>query len=112
LWLRQGVIQPTGTPELAQVTEPTAAGPPLDRTPIEAQRIPPASESYRIAKSVFGSGGGVKTSAGLIMNSTLGQSTNLIRRESDTHVLIPGYWGRWYPVLRLHLYLPLMVKEQ
>jgi len=108
----QGVIQPAGTPELAQVTEPAAAGTPLDRTPIEAQRTPPASESYRIAKSVFGSGGGVKTSAGLIMNSTLGQSTNLIRRESDTYVLIPGYWGRWYPVLKLHLYLPLVVKEQ
>jgi photosystem II stability/assembly factor-like uncharacterized protein len=107
----QDVIQPVGAPEPVTVTEPSAPGSPLDREPVEAQRTPPASESYRISKSVFGSGGGVKSSASLIMNSTQGQATNLNRRESSSYVLIPGFWGRWYPVQKLEFYLPLVVKE-
>jgi photosystem II stability/assembly factor-like uncharacterized protein len=102
----QGQTQP------AAADEPAAAGAkPVQREPVDAQRIPPASESYRMAKSVVGSGGGARSSASFVMNSTLGQSTDLIRRESEGYVLIPGYWGRWYAVVRLELYLPLVVKD-
>ena len=46
------------------------------------------------------------------MNSTLGQSTDLGRREGNGYVLVPGYWGRWFPVLKLDAYLPLVLKGQ
>ena len=73
--------------------------------------MPPISENYRISKSVFGAGGGEKRSAGLIMNGTQGQSTDLNRRESIDYVLVPGYWGRWFPVQKLDAYLPLVLKN-
>ncbi|MBN1135553.1 MAG: DUF1906 domain-containing protein [Anaerolineae bacterium] len=112
LALDQDVIQPVRTPELAQAAEQPVSGPLLDRTPVEAQRTPPASESYCISKSVLSSGGGEKSSASFSMNSTQGQSTDLNRRESASYVLVPGYWGRWYPVPKLALYLPLVLKDR
>ena len=83
----------------------------LHREPVEPRRMPPTSETYRVAKSVFGAGGGEKRSAGLIMNGTQGQSTDLSRRESSSYVLVPGYWARWYPVPKVEVYLPVVLKS-
>ena len=101
------------TPAQAAI-QPAATDAPslIRRVPVEAQRTPPASESYRISKSVLGSGGSKKSSASFVLQSTQGQSTDLGRRESNGYILIPGYWGRWYPVVKLELYLPLVVKKQ
>lgn len=83
------------------------------RAPIKPQRIPPASASYRIPKSVFGSGGGTKTSTHYVMNSTQGQSTDLSRRTSASYMLWPGYWSRWTPAtVEYRIYLPLVTKNQ
>lgn len=80
------------------------------REAVEPERIPPTSANYSIVKSVFGSGGGPKTSAHYVMNSTQGQPTDLSRRTSASYVLVPGYWGPWKPVtLEYGVYLPLVV---
>jgi hypothetical protein len=77
---------------------------------VEPERIPPTSANYSIVKSVFGSGGGPKTSAHFVMNSTQGQPTDLSRRTSASYVLTPGYWGPWKPAtLEYGVYLPLVV---
>jgi hypothetical protein len=83
----------------------------VSRASVEAQRTPPASASYRIAKSVFGSGGGAKASTHYVMNSTRGQPTDLRRRHSTNYVLVSGYWSRWiWPTYEYEIYLPLVVK--
>ncbi len=83
----------------------------VSRASVEPQRIPPTSANYRIVKSVFGSGGGEKTSTHYVMNSTQGQSTALRRRQSASYALVPGYWGRWIPSpYEYGVYLPLVVK--
>ncbi|MBN1954463.1 MAG: hypothetical protein JW900_05355, partial [Anaerolineae bacterium] len=100
--------------ETSETDLPGPSAPPsiaAHRDPVEAQRTPPASESYRISRSILAAGGGVKTSASFAMNGTHGQSTDLARRESAAYVLVPGYWGRWYPVLKLDLYLPLVFRN-
>ena len=104
-------VPATGTPAPGTAAGLPASGLAMEGGPVEAQRTPPASGSYRIPRSVLSSGGSEKSSASFIMNSTLGQSTDLRRRESDGYVLIPGYWGRWYAVVKLDLYLPLVVKR-
>ncbi len=112
-----GVVAPSVfelTEILAQPAEHTRAPVP-PRTSTQANRVepvrtPPTSAGYRLVKSVFGSGGGPKTSARYVMNSTQGQPTDLSRRTSASYVLVPGYWGPWKPVtLEYGVYLPLMV---
>jgi hypothetical protein len=83
----------------------------IHRHPVELQRTLPTSATYRISRSVFGAGGGEKSSASFAMNGTQGQSTDLNRRESISYVLVPGYWGRWYPVLKFDVYLPLALRN-
>lgn len=108
---------PTVTPEpialsdLDERHEPDAAlMRSIETQTIEPQRTPPASISYRIAKSVFGSGGGLKESTHYVMNSTQGQSTDLTRRTSDSYVLMPGYWSS-AATGNYKVYLPLVVKN-
>ena len=115
---RQGACGP-GQPDWgffagAPAAQPTGIGDPLAASddPVEPQRTPPASASYRVSRSVFGAGGGARTSASFALNGTLGQSTNLSRREGVGYVLVPGYWGRWFPVLKFDAYLPLVVRKQ
>ena len=107
------IPKPTATPQPVAVDEPLASlSIPVHREPVEVQRTPPASENYRIPKSVFGSGGGEKTSASFVMNSTQGQGTDLSRRQSASFVLAPGYWGQWTPLIFDHtIYLPLVVRN-
>jgi hypothetical protein len=84
----------------------------MQAEPEAPQRTPPASTSYRIAKSVFGSGGGEKNSTHYDMNSTQGQSTDLLRRNSASYVLVPGYWGVSSPrTFDYRVYLPLIVRH-
>jgi hypothetical protein len=84
---------------------------PVQRVAMEP-RTPPSSASYRIAKSVLGSGGGEKISTSYVMNGTQGQSTDLSRRASDSYVLVPGYWGRWIPrTFGYGVYLPLVSRR-
>lgn len=95
---------------ISREIEPTSIT--IHRDPVEAQRTPPASENYRITKSVFGSGGGEKTSTHYVMNSTQGQGTDLSQRQSASYVLAPGYWGQWTPLVFDHtVYLPLVVRN-
>jgi len=104
--------QPLATSQV-ELGEPSAlTSIAVRRDPVEPQRTPPASEKYRIPRSVFGAGGGEKSSASFAMNSTLGQPTDLKRRESISHVLVPGYWGRWFPVVKRDVYLPVVVRNQ
>jgi hypothetical protein len=107
-----GSTQPDwGFSPVEMVESPAPTPIPIDRQPVEP-RTPPGSEHYRIPKSVFGAGGGVKSSTSFVMNSTQGQSTDLNRRQSTSYALAPGYWGRWTPLIYDHLvYLPLAVKQ-
>jgi hypothetical protein len=94
------------------IDSPAISSVPALRTSVEPQRTPPASTNYRIPKSVFGSGGGQKTSTHFVMNTTQGQSTDLSRRTSASYVLVPGYWGAWSPRIFDHkVYLPLIVRS-
>jgi murein DD-endopeptidase MepM/ murein hydrolase activator NlpD len=95
--------------ELDESSAPTSMA--IHRHPVELQRTLPTSATYRISRSVFGAGGGEKSSASFAMNGTQGQSTDLNRRESISYVLVPGYWGQWYPILKFELYLPLALKN-
>ena len=95
--------------ELSEPSAPTSVA--IQRDLVELQRTPPASGSYYISRSVFGAGGGEKSSASFAMNGTQGQSTDLNRRESISYVLVPGYWGQWYPVLKFDVYLPLALRN-
>lgn len=82
------------------------------REAVEPERIPPTSANYSIVKSVFGSGGGTKTSTHYVINGTQGQTTDLSRRVSASYVLVPGYWGRWAPrTFEYVVYLPLVVES-
>ena len=107
------IPNPTATPLPVAMDEPPAPSSiPIRREAVEAQRTPPASESYRIPKSVFGSGGGEKASASFVMNSTQGQGTDLSRRQSASYTLAPGYWGQWAPLVYDYaVYLSLVVKN-
>jgi hypothetical protein len=114
-----GMTDPLSANEINVASVPAEAGdlgadspPGLAWTAAEPQRIPPASTTYRISKSVIGSGGGPKASTHYIMNSTQGQSTNLSRRQSASYVLVPGYWGRWIPlVYDFDVYLPVVTRD-
>jgi surface antigen len=99
------LLDPVEGEENITVTFPIS----VHRTPIEPQRTPPASASYRIPRSVFGSGGGIKQSAHYVMNSTQGQSTDLSRRTSASYVLVPGYWSST-TTGGYKVYLPLVIK--
>jgi murein DD-endopeptidase MepM/ murein hydrolase activator NlpD len=109
--------EPLASPDLISSSEPalmeeslTLAPTSVQRAPVAPQRTPPTSSNYRIPKSVFGSGGGPKTSTHYVMNSTQGQSTDLSRRTSASYVLVPGYWSsRSTP--HYHIYLPLALKQ-
>jgi hypothetical protein len=82
------------------------------RAPVEAQRTPPTSASYRILKSVLGSGGGAKSSTHYVLNTTQGQSSDLSRRTSASYVLVPGYWSRLISLTFEHqVYLPLISRN-
>jgi hypothetical protein len=103
--------EPTGFPpdSVDPVDPPTIVSVPMKHAPVESQHTPPSSTSYRISRSVFGSGGGAKSSAHYVMNATQGQSTDLSWRASASYVLVPGYWSRWTPsTLALEVYLPLV----
>jgi LasA protease len=85
---------------------------PDSQAQVEPQRIPPASASYRIPKSVFGSSGGLKASTHYVMNGTQGQATDLARRQSGSYTLVPGYWGTWLgPARGYVIYLPVVIKD-
>jgi murein DD-endopeptidase MepM/ murein hydrolase activator NlpD len=112
-------LDPTSTPfpistpiSLPSPTStPTAAEAHIAQVSFEAIRTPPASASYRIARSVFGSGGGPKTSAYYVMQGTSGQTTGVAWRQSSSYVLRSGYWGR----IATHsapyaIYLPIVLK--
>lgn len=105
------IPNPVDLPEPAKtlaLPDPTPIS--IQRAPVEPQRTPPTSASYRIPKSVFGSGGGLKTSTHYVMNSTQGQSTDLSSRQSASYVLVPGYWSS--PATGGYkAYLPLVVKH-
>lgn len=117
LWLTPTMpITDAPSPDVTSISE-TALSPltstyvPISRPEVEPQRIPPVSSSYRIPKSVFGSGGGEKASTHYVINSTQGQSTDLSRRTSASYVLTPGYWS--LPTAGSHqVYLPLVVKNR
>jgi murein DD-endopeptidase MepM/ murein hydrolase activator NlpD len=95
--------------EAGEVSAPAAIA--SNHEPVELQHTFAMTGTYRIVKSVFGAGGGEKSSTSLIMNGTQGQSTDLSRRESSSYVLVPGYWARWYRVAKLKVYLPVVVRK-
>jgi surface antigen len=101
-------VSPEGTDP---IDSPAIVIAPAQRSLVEPQRIPPASASYRIPKSVFGSGGGPKTSTHYVMNTTQGQSTDLSHRTSASYVLAPGYWSST-ATGNHKVYLPLVVKGE
>lgn len=103
-------------PEPAVLEKPV---PPFDkqaptavRAPVEPQRAVPKSAHFRIPRSVFGSGGGLKTSAHYVLNGTQGQATDLHQRQSAHYVLVPGYWSPWTPTsYDYQVYLPLVIRN-
>jgi len=95
--------------EASEVSAPAAIA--SNDEAVELQHTFATTGTYRIVKSVFGAGGGEKRSTSFAMNGTQGQSTDLSRRESMSYVLVPGYWGRWFPVVKLDAYLPLVLKN-
>jgi hypothetical protein len=106
----EGPLKPVDAPQTTETdleAIPPQAG--VRRIPLESQRTPPTSTSFRIPKSVFGSDGRAKSSTHYVMNSTQGQSTNLSRRTSASYVLLPGYWGPSFSSYRI--YLPLVVRN-
>ena len=107
------IPKPTATPQPVAMDEPHAPSSiHIDREAVKTQRTPPVSENYRIPKSVFGSGGGEKTSTSFVMNSTQGQGTDLKQRQSASYVLAPGYWGQWTPLVYDNVvYLPLVIRN-
>jgi hypothetical protein len=103
--------QEIGLTETVALDELDSVAPPAARASVKPQRTPPASANYQIAKSVFGSGGGEKTSTHYVINTTQGQATDLSRQHSASYVLVPGYWSRWIPPsYEYGIYLPLVVK--
>jgi murein DD-endopeptidase MepM/ murein hydrolase activator NlpD len=75
---------------------------------------PPASAHYILVRSVFGSGGGPKTSAHYEAQDTSGQTTGVAWRQSSSYVLRSGYWGRVgaapEPAPYI-IYLPIVIKQ-
>ena len=88
------------------LTWPTAAssasssGPAeIESTPVPAavrvdlNTAPPSSANYRLAHSVMGMGGGVKSSSSYILRWTIGQPFATGLRASSSYRLNSGYWG-------------------
>jgi hypothetical protein len=79
----------------APVAPPPVEEPALivTRAPVEPQREPPASASYAIPKSVFGSGGGPKTATSYKLQGTNGQPSGVSALASSSYRLRSGYWS-------------------
>ena len=60
---------------------------------VQVNTTPPSSAHYKLARSVFGTSGGRRTSTQYVMQGTSGQTTGVERRESSHYVLQSGYWG-------------------
>lgn len=107
-------LLPTSRPQPTPIPTPTATEVRVAQTSVQAVRTPPASASYRIPRSVFGTGGDLKTSAHYVMQDTSGQTTGVAWRQSGSYVLRSGYWGR---IGAAHdapyaIYLPIVIKQQ
>jgi hypothetical protein len=77
-------------PPAAAVTESSAAP---ARSAAMQPAAPPASASYRLARTVVAPGGGVKTSTGYRVRGTNGQLAELKSLSSAGYRLRPGFWG-------------------
>jgi hypothetical protein len=83
---------------------------------VQLNALRPASAHYVLVRSVFGTGGGPKTSASYAMRGTSGQTSGVDWRESSSYHLQSGYWGEefWGPVppgvLDRYIYLPIIIK--
>lgn len=71
----------------------------IESTPVPAavrldlDTAPPSSANYRLARSVMGMGGGVKSSSSYVLRWTIGQPFATGPRTSSTYRLNSGYWG-------------------
>lgn len=108
-WLKEPPTTPPEDPPPA-LSEANVAV--IALQPVDPLRVPPASVHYLIPKSVFGSGGGPKTSAHYTMNGTQGQTTDLNRRQSANYAMAPGYWGQWALItFEYGVFLPLVTRS-
>jgi hypothetical protein len=109
---------PTATqiPISLPIPEPTIAPTAFQSSPdvVQFDVSPLTSAHYRFSRTVFGSGGGPKTSESYIMQGTSGQTTGVDRRQSSSYVLQSGYWGEYWgevTTLGVRVYLPVVLKE-
>lgn len=67
------------------------------------------STSYRISKSVWGTGGGRCISGHYVIQGTSGQTTGISQTESKSYLLASGYWANIYSdELQHRIYIPLI----
>lgn len=104
------------SPTLAPTVTPLPTAAPFvawQQTVAQISIAPPASAHYILARSVFGSGGGPKTSAHYVVQDTSGQTTGVAWRQSSNYVLRSGYWGRVgaAPNGSHETYLPIILKQ-
>lgn len=86
-------ILPIPAADLAAAPPGEPAAVAAARAPVEPLRKPPVSANYAIPKSVFGSGGGPKTSASYRLQGTSGQTSGTGALAGASYQLHAGYWA-------------------
>jgi len=108
------ILLPTVAPEPFPATmlpSPTPA--PVasqQQSVVQVNTTPPTSAHYMLARSVFGTGGGLRTSTHFVMQGTSGQTTGVDWRQSTDYVLRSGYWT-WEFAAHHTIYLPIVLRH-
>lgn len=91
---------PSPTAGLVSIWQPVA----------QVNTTPPTSAHYTLARSILGTGGGLRTSTHFVMQGTSSQTTGVDWRQSTDYVLRSGYWT-WEFAAHHTIYLPIVLRH-